>query len=315
MQTAQTVIKTKVKSGPQKATFESDNIAGYIFIAPWLLGFFIFTIFPILSSFALSFTKYDILSAPVFVGLQNYKEIFLTDERFWKALTVTFFYVIVYVPLRLSFALAVAMLFRVNRRGVSVYRTIFYIPSIIGGSVAVAVMWRQLFGVDGALNSILKFLGIIDKGFGWLGNPGTAIWTLILLAVWQFGSPMLIFLAGLKQIPASLYEAASIDGANKWQQFIKVTIPSLTPIIFFNLIMQTINGFMAFTQCYIITEGGPFDSTLFYAVYLFEKSFKFYAMGYGSALAWILLVIIAVFTGIVFKSSSYWVYYESKEKW
>ncbi|MBZ4645324.1 MAG: pectin-derived oligosaccharide transport system permease protein [Petroclostridium sp.] len=313
MEIAKTIPEKPPILKKRKYRGEFDHAAGYVFISPWLIGFFVFTIIPIIASLYLSFTRYDILSAPVWIGLENYKTIFLKDERFWKALKVTFFYVFVHVPIRLSFALAVAMLFRVNRPMVGLYRTIFYIPSVIGGSVAVAVMWRQLFGVEGALNSILVALGIIEKGFGWIGDPRTAIWTLILLAVWQFGSPMLIFLAGLKQIPNSLYEAASIDGANRWRKFTNITIPSLTPIIFFNFIMQTINGFMAFTQCFVITEGGPFDSTLFYAVYLFQKTFSYYEMGYGSALAWILLVIVAIFTGIIFKSSSYWVYYESKE--
>ncbi len=313
MEAKTTISKKFLKPKGQKYKREYVHFAGYVFISPWLIGFFVFTIIPIIASLYLSFTNYDILSAPTWVGLENYQDIFLKDERFWKAIQVTFFYVFVHVPIRLAFALVVAMLFRVNRPVVGFFRTVFYIPSIVGGSVAVAVMWRQLFGVEGALNSILALLGIIDRGISWIGDPRTAIWTLILLAVWQFGSPMLIFLAGLKQIPRSLYEAASIDGANKWKQFINITIPSLTPIIFFNFIMQTISGFMAFTQCYVITDGGPFDSTLFYAVYLFQKTFSYYEMGYGSALAWILLLIIAIFTGIIFKSSSYWVYYESKE--
>ncbi|QUI22783.1 sugar ABC transporter permease [Vallitalea pronyensis] len=297
----------------RKKVRDHENLVGYICIAPWLIGFFIFTLMPILTSFYFSFTKYDVISMPEWHGLANYKDIFLTDARFLKSLLVTFKYVFLSVPFRLAFALFVAVLFAQKRKMVGLYRTLFYIPSIIGGSVAVAVMWRQLFGVEGALNAILIKLGLLDNPSSWIGNPKTALWTLIILAAWQFGSPMLIFLAGLKQIPKSFYEAASIDGANRFQQFWRITIPSLTPVIFFNFIMQTISGFMTFTQSYIITEGGPFDSTLLYAQYLFEKAFRFYKMGYGSALAWILLLIIAVFTSLIFKSSSYWVFYESKE--
>jgi multiple sugar transport system permease protein len=294
--------------------FGGDNLAGYVFIGPWLLGFFGFTIVPMAASLVLSFTKYDILSAPNWVGLQNYVSILSGDKRFSAALGVTFLYVGVHVPFRLAFALGVAMLFRRPRRMVNVYRALFYIPSVIGGSVAVAVMWRQLFGAEGALNALLRSLGLMTRPISWIGNPDTALWSLIVLAVWQFGSPMLIFLAGLRQIPQSLYEAAAIDGAGRWQQFIRITLPALSPIIFFNFIMQTISGFKAFTQAYVVTEGGPFDKTLFYALYLFQQAFVYYAMGYGAALAWILLVIIAAFTAIIFKSSSYWVFYESSEK-
>ncbi len=293
---------------------EYDHLAGYLFIAPWLIGFFVFAIIPILASLVLSFTKYDILSPPEWRGLSNYIQIFTQDERFRTALGVTFLYVFVHVPLRLAFALLVAMLFRKPRRFVALYRALFYIPSVVGGSIAVAVMWRQLFGAEGALNALLARLGVLHHAVSWIGNPGTAIWSLIALAVWQFGSPMLIFLAGLKQIPQSLYEAAAIDGAGKRQTFFRITLPALSPIIFFNFIMQTIAGFKAFTQAYVITEGGPFDRTLFYALYLFQQAFSYYSMGYGSALAWILLAIIAVLTAIVFKSSAYWVYYEAGER-
>jgi len=298
----------------RKGGGEYDHLAGYIFIAPWLIGFFVFAIIPILASLALSFTRYDILSPPKWTGFANYVQIFTQDERFRTALAVTFIYVFVHVPLRLAFALGVAMLFRRSRRMVGLYRSLFYIPSVIGGSIAVAVMWRQLFGAEGALNSLLEGLGLMKQPISWIGNPDTALWSLIALAVWQFGSPMLIFLAGLKQIPQSLYEAASIDGAGEWQKFFRITLPALTPIIFFNFIMQTINGFKAFTQAYVITEGGPFDRTLVYALYLFQQAFSYYSMGYGSALAWILLAIVAVFTAVIFKSSSYWVFYEAEQR-
>jgi multiple sugar transport system permease protein len=233
---------------------------------------------------------------------------FTRDPRYIKSLQATFFYAFVAIPLRLTFALGVAMLLNTHRRGVSSYRAAYYAPSIIGGSVAVAVMWREIFGTDGLINAIL------GTNVAWLGNPNTAIWTLIILAVWQFGSPMLIFLAGLKQIPREFYEAASIDGANGGRQFWHITLPLLTPIIFFNLVMQLISGFMVFTQAFIITGGAPLDTTLFYALYLYQRAFVSLQMGYASAMAWVLLAIIAVMTAIVFRSSSYWVFYGSQEE-
>jgi len=287
-----------------------NNIMGYLFISPWLIGFFIFILFPIVASFVLAFTRYDVLSPPRWIGIGNWLRL-LEDRRYHNSLRATFYYVFTAVPLRLIFALLVAMLLKPPTRATSIYTGIYYLPSLIGGSVAVAIMWRQIFGVDGLINFILKNVGI--EGINWLGNPRTAIWTLIILAVWQFGSPMLIFLAGLRQIPESLYEAASIDGAREWTQFTKITLPMLSPVILFNLIMQIINGFMVFTQAYIITGGAPLDTTLFYSLYLYQKAFQSFDMGYSSAMAWVLLVIIAFFTLLAFKSSKFWVYYESEE--
>ncbi len=300
------------KKKRNKGLGQYDNLAGYLFISPWLIGFFVVTILPILISLYLSFTKYDILSPPRWIGLMNYETIFKYDYLFPQSLKVTFIYALTSVPLRLIFALFLAVLLSQKRRGVGAYRTLFYIPSIFGGSVAVAVMWRQLFGVNGALNSILISLGVIEKGIGWLTGPNTALPTLVALAVWQFGSPMLIFLAGLKQVPSSLYEAAMIDGSSAWQRFTKITLPMISPIIFFNFIVQTINGFMMFTQALIITNGGPFNRTLLYVLYIYRKAFTDYSMGYASALAWIMLIIVGVLTAIIFKTSSYWVFYETR---
>jgi multiple sugar transport system permease protein len=292
-----------------------DKYAGYVFVAPWFFGFLAFTLFPMMMSLYISFTNYDMLSSPVWVGIQNYKDIFLNDELFRESVRVTLVYVLLHVPLRLLFSLAVAvLLFKTGSRIVAFYRAVFYIPSIIGGSVAIAVMWRQIFGSGGAINAILLKLGLIDRTIGWLGNPDTALGTLVILAVWQFGSPMLIFLAGLKQIPESYYEAAAIDGAGAWRKFIMITLPLLTPVIFFNVLMQIIRGFMCFTEAYVVTNGGPFNKTLFYVLYLFQKSFSYYQMGYGCALAWILLIFIGFFTVIIFRTSNYWVYYESEGK-
>jgi multiple sugar transport system permease protein len=295
-----------------RINLESDNAVGYIFISPWLIGFFLITIIPVLASLYFSFTEYDLLSAPIYNGIKNYVEMLTKDQTFWKSLKVTLYFVFTSVPLRLAFALFVAMLLTVKTRMSGIYRTIFYIPSIIGGSIAIAVLWRRLFDARGVINSVLKLVGI-DSDISWIGNENTAIWTLIILAVWQFGSSMLIFLAGLKQIPDSYYEAADIDGANALQKFYKITLPMLTPVIFFNMIMQTINGFMSFTQSFVVTEGGPLDSTLFYSLYMYQKSFKYTQMGYGCAMAWVMLVIISIFTLIIFKTSASWVYYESKE--
>lgn len=285
------------------------ELVGISFISPWLLGFLTFTLGPIIASLYLSFTNYDMLSSPEWIGTHNYIHMLTQDSRYWNSLKVTFLFVFISVPLKLMFALFVAVLFTRNYRGVSFYRTVYYIPSIIGGSVAVSVMWKRLFGLHGALNSGLSFLGI--KGVDWITEPNTAIWSLILLVLWQFGSPMLIFMAGLKQIPKELYEAASVDGASKVSNFFRITLPMLTPVIFFNLVMQMIGGFMTFTQSFLITAGGPLDRTLFYAVYLYQNAFTNFQMGYASAMAWVLLLIIATFTALVFKSSSAWVYYES----
>jgi multiple sugar transport system permease protein len=291
--------------------FGQNNLAGYLFISPWLIGFLLFTLVPMAISLWLAFTDYDILGSWKFVALDNFRRMFYEDVRYANSLAATFKYVFLAVPLRLAFALVVAMLLNSKRHGVYWYRAAYYIPSVIGASVAVAVMWRQLFGNKGVINAIALALGL--PTVRWLGNPDTAIWTLVLLAVWQFGSPMLVFLAGLRQIPHEMYEAASIDGANNLQQIFKITLPLLTPIIFFNLVMQTISGFKVFTQAFIVTGGAPLDTTLFYSLYLYQRAFVSFQMGYAAAMAWVMLAIIAVLTAISFKLSSYWVYYETKE--
>ncbi len=297
------------RSRRKSSDFKQNNRMGYLFISPWLIGFFLFGFVPIAISLGLAFTNYDLLSGGEFVGLANFERMFFQDIRYGRSLAATFKYVLLAIPLRLIFALAVAMLLNTKRRGVYWYRAAYYIPSVIGGSVAVAVMWRQLFGKSGLINGVGMLFGL--PPVNWLGNPDTAIWTLILLAIWQFGSPMLIFLAGLRQIPADIYESASIDGANGWNKFWRITLPLLTPIIFFNLVMQVIAGFRVFTQAFIVTGGAPLDTTLFYSLYLYNRAFASFQMGYASAMAWILLIIIGVLTAISFKLSSYWVYYET----
>ena len=214
------------------------------------------------------------------------------------------------VPLKLVFALAVAALLNRGIKGLPIYRAIFYLPSLLGASVAVAVLWRELFSGDGLVNRVLALVGI--TGPSWISNPRYSLWTLILLSVWQFGSPMIIFLAGLRQIPRDVYEAAAIDGAGRTRLFWSITLPLLTPVVFFNAVIQTIDAFKSFTPAFIISggTGNPINSTLFYTLYLYQEAFGFFRMGYASALAWILLIIIAVFTGISFLSSRYWVHYD-----
>lgn len=301
----------KVKTAKRKQTIgqflNRESVAGIVCTSPFIIGFLVFMIVPMALSLYYSLCNYNILSPPTWTGLTNYIKAFTGDARFYKTLGVTFFYAIISVPLRLVFALFVAMLLVRKSRMSAFYRAVYYLPSIIGGSVAVSILWKRMFAMDGVFNSILKVIGI-DTNFAWLGNTSTAIWTLIILSVWQFGSSMLIFLASIKQIPGSLYEAAEVDGAKKSTQFWRITLPLLTPTIFFNLVMQMINGFLAFTQCYIITQGKPMDSTLFYTVYMYQQSFEYYNTGYGAALAWIMLAIVGLVTAVLFATKKFWVY-------
>ena len=294
--------------------FYREDLNGYLFLLPWLSGFLFFTLGPAIASLYLSFTKFDLLSAPRWTGIDNYIFMFTQDQRFISALTVTFIYLIFEVPFKLSFALFVAIALDRSVRFGNLYRAIFYIPSLLGGSVAIAVLWRQLFQGNGTINQILLDLTGI-QGPSWISNPDTAVFTLVILAVWQFGSPMIIFLAGPRQIPKDLYEAAEIDGASKFRQFRSITIPMLGPVIFFNLVLQIIEGFKAFTPAFIISggTGGPVDSTLFYTLYLYQEAFANFRMGYASALAWILLLIIGLFTAISFASARYWVHYDDDQ--
>ncbi|GAB1484113.1 sugar ABC transporter permease [Treponema sp.] len=296
-----------------KKRSRAEFIAGYCFIAPWLVGFFALTLLPILASLVLSFTDYDLLSPPKWVGLANYKFMLFEDQRFWNSVRVTLYYAIFAVPLRLAVALGIAIALNGERKMQALYRAVYYAPSVVGESVAVAVMWRQIFGGEGLLNSFIMLLGG-KGGTVWLGDPRFAIWSLILLAAWQFGSPMLIFLAGLKQIPTELYESANMDGAGPIRKFLKITLPMLTPIILFNLVMQMISGFIVFTPALIITGGGPIDSTNFFALYLYKRAFEDFGMGIGSGMAWLLLTVVALLSIVVFKTSSRWVFYESEGK-
>jgi multiple sugar transport system permease protein len=291
--------------------FFRRNAPGYVFLLPWLIGFFCLAVGPIVSSLYLSFTNYDAVRVPEWIGVENYA--FMThDRRFWKALSVTFSFVVISVPAKLIFALAVAMILDKGVRAIGWYRALYYLPSILGGSIAVAVLWRQLFEKTGVVNTVLSYIGI--QGPNWLADPRYSLTTIVVLAVWQFGSPMLIFLAGLRAIPQELYEAAEIDAAGKVRRFFAITLPLLAPVIFFNVVLQMIEAFKSFSGAFVISggKGAPLDSLLFFTVYLYNEAFTYFRMGYASALAWVLLIIIAVFTAIAFWTSKYWVHYENE---
>ena len=288
----------------------SRTLSGYLFLTPWLIGFVGLTAGPILVSLYLSFTDFDLLQDPRWIGAANYVRIATADPKFLSSMKVTFLFVLFAVPLKLAFALGVAMMLNKGISGLPVYRALFYLPSLLGASVAIAVLWRQLFAGSGLINQALALVGI--QGPSWISNPNYALSTLVILSIWQFGSPMIIFLAGLRQIPRDLYEASAIDGARPWHKFWRITLPLLTPVVFFNAVIQTIEAFKAFTPAFIISEGtgGPIDSTLFYTLYLYQEAFSNFRMGYASALAWVLVVIIALFTAFSFLSARYWVHYD-----
>ncbi|MFC4306157.1 carbohydrate ABC transporter permease [Cohnella boryungensis] len=284
--------------------------AAYLFLLPWLIGLAIMTLGPMVSSLYLSFTNYDMLTPSEWIGLGNYREMFGGDERFITSLKVTFVYVLTSVPLKLAFALGVAMLLNKGLRGLGFYRTVYYIPTLLGGSVAIAVIWKKMFSGNGVFNQMLySVFGV--QGPDWIANPDYSIYSLVVLSAWQFGSTMIIFLAGLKQIPTEFYEAARVDGAGRIRQLFRITLPLLTPVLLFNIVIQMISAFQAFTQAFIISggTGGPIDSTLFYTLYLYIKGFTLFEMGYASSMAWVLLFIIGFFTALVFGSSKYWVNY------
>jgi multiple sugar transport system permease protein len=296
---------------PPRARVQRRHVdrSAYLFLLPWFLWLGLITVGPMAISLLLSFTDYDLLSAPEWIGIDNYVRM-ASDPRLLKSLSVTFTYVLVGVPTQLAVALLVALVLNAGMRALPLYRSIFYLPSLLGGSVAVAVLWRQMFGSAGLVNQLLSMVGI--DGPGWISEPGTALGSIILLHIWTFGAPMIIFLAGLRQIPRSYYEAAEVDGAGRLRRFATITIPLLTPIIFFNWVLQVIGAFQAFTQAFIVSggTGGPADSTLFYTLYLYQRGFGAFDMGYASAMAWLLVLIIGAFTAINFVASRFWVFYD-----
>ncbi len=287
---------------------QREKWTGLVFILPWLIGFALFQLYPFLASLCYSFTNYSLLGKPVFIGFENFVRLFKTDPLFLNSLKVTAVYALLAVPLKLAFALLVAMILNLKLRSINLYRTVYYMPSILGGSVAISVLWRVMFMREGLINRVIGIVGLgpID----WLGDPNIAIFTISVLQIWQFGSPMVIFLAALKQIPTELYEAARVDGAGKVRQFFKITVPMISSVIFFNLIMQFIQVLQNFTSAFVITNGGPMKSTYVIGMKLYEDAFKNFKMGYASAESWVLFIIILALTLIVFKSSNAWVYYE-----
>ena len=301
----------------RRRTWRKDGRAALLFLGPWFIGLIGITLGPIIASLVLSFTDYNLLSPPDWIGLANYREM-LADARLHQALKVTLTYTVIGVPLQLAAALGLALLLDRGLRALPLYRSVYYLPSLLGSSVAIAILWRQIFGARGLVNQVLELPGISTVA-GWLGivpvswvsTPDHALTTLIILHVWTFGSAMVIFLAGLRQIPTMYHEAAAVDGAGPVKRFIRITLPLLTPIIFFNLVLQVINSFQSFTQAFIVSggRGGPADSTLFYTLYLYQEGFKNFDMGYASAMAWLLLTIIAGFTAVNFIAARYWVFY------
>lgn len=282
---------------------------GLLYISPWIVGFLLFQLYPFFASLYYSFTKFDMIHAPVWTGISNYVEAFTNDEGFYQSLRVTFVYGLIAVPLKVSFALFVAVLLSAKLRSVNFFRTVYYLPSILGGSVAIAVLWRFLFMREGTANRILSTFGI--PSVDWLTSPHIALFTVSTLAVWQFGSSMVLFLAGIKQVPAELHEVGRVDGASRIRMFFSVTLPLITPILLFNLVMQTVGAFQEFTGPFVILpDGGPLKSTYLYGMKLYDEGFRFLKMGYASALSWVLFVIIFAITALVIKSSSYWTHYE-----
>jgi len=286
-----------------------DNKAAYLFLVPWFIGLFGITIIPMGMSLYLSFTDYSLIQPGEWIGIDNYVRMF-SDARLLNSLRVTFIYVLVGTPIQLMCALGVAILLDKGLKGVGFYRSVFYLPSLLGASVAVAILWRQLFGSVGLVNQVLALFNI--EGLGWISNPDTALGTIILLHVWTFGAPMIIFLAGLRQIPVMYYEAAQVDGANAWTRFRSITLPMLSPIIFFNFVLGIIGSFQSFTQAFVVSggTGGPADSTMFFTLYLYQQGFTRFDMGYASAMGWLLLLIIGIFTAINFIASKFWVFYD-----
>lgn len=287
--------------------------AAWVFLSPWVLGATLLTLLPMAVSLYLSFTDYNMFDDPHWIGFRNYTQMFTEDPRYWRSVTTTLVYVVIAVPLQLALALAVAVALKSIRRGKSFYRSAFYAPSLLGASMSIALVWRALFNDGGTVDNLLSDVGIHSGG--WINKPGWALVSVALLTVWQFGAPMVIFLAGLQQIPNELYEAAAVDGAGKWRQFLSITVPMLSPVLFFNLVLQTIQAFQVFTPAFAVSggRGGPADSTLFYTLYLYDRGFTASHMGYASAMAWVLLLAIGVVTAVMFRTSRSWVFYANDD--
>lgn len=287
------------------------NNIGLVYILPWLIGMVFLTLYPFANALVISFTDYNLVRTPNFIGLANYTKL-LRDETFLKTITATLKYTVITVPLQLAFALFIAYILNFKLKGINFFRTAYYIPSLLGGNVAVAVLWRFLFQQDGLINRMIGLVGL--EPVAWLSSPGGAMSVIAILKVWQFGSAMLIFLAALKDVPQELYEAASVDGATRFHSFFRITIPLITPTIFFNLVMQLVNAFQEFNGPYLVTGKGPLNATYLTSMYIYDNAFKFFDMGYASAASWILFVIIVAVTLILFATQNKWVYYSDGGK-
>ncbi|MFF2215837.1 carbohydrate ABC transporter permease [Streptomyces antibioticus] len=290
-----------------------ENLAGYLFMSPWIAGFLLLTAGPMIASLYYAFTSYNLFTPPRWVGLDNFTTMF-QDPRWQKSVEVTLKYVVVATPLKLLLALGVALLLAQRRRGQGLYRAAFYLPSLIGASVSVGFVWRALFSDDAIVDRGQKILGV-DVG-GWIGNPDYVLYSLVALSIWQFGAPMVIFLAGLKQVPRELYEAAEVDGAGPVRRFWNITLPTISPVLFFNVLLESIHAFQVFGSAYVVsdTRCGPADATLVYTCYLYQKGFKEAQMGFASAMAWTLVVAVGLVTAVLFWSQKKWVHYEEAGK-
>ncbi len=291
----------------------AETRAGYAFLAPWLLGFVLLTAGPMIASLYLAFTNYNLFTSPEWVGIENFQRLF-QDPNYIQAWKVTALYALIGTPLKLVSALAVAMLLNNSHRGQGFYRSAFYAPSLIGASVSIAIVWKAMFIDNGIVDRAGQTLGL--PAGGWVGDPGRTLPMLILLTIWQFGAPMVIFLAGLKQIPTELYEAASVDGAGPVRKFLKITLPMLSPVLFFNLLLETIHAFQIFASAFIISSGtgGPARSTLFYTLYLYFRGFRDFQMGYASAMAWVLVLVVGAISFVMFRTQNRWVHYSGESK-
>ena len=287
----------------------AKNNIGFFFIIPWLIGFLVFKLYPFASSFVLSFTDNNLFKGTTTTGIMNYLQVF-EKRQYREALIITFKYAFMTVPLKLVAALFIAYILNFKIKGVNLFRTAYYIPSILGGSVAISVLWRALFKDDGLIQQMIRLLGGNPPSF--MTDPNWALFIICLLRVWQFGSTMVIFLAALKGVPEDLYEAASIDGARKWKQFFSITVPLITPVIFYNLITQLVQAFQEFNGPFIITNGGPRGKTTLMSILIYNSAFKAYDMGLASAMAWVLFIILMIFTALSFWSQHYWVYYSDE---
>ncbi|MEV0222749.1 sugar ABC transporter permease [Streptomyces sp. NPDC050704] len=321
-----TAVTTLIKDSPPEAPAKRpgtpaaakrrgrrESLAGYLFMSPWIAGFLLLTAGPMAASLYFAFTDYNLFSSPKWIGFDNFTTM-LDDPRWQKSVEVTAKYVIIGTPLKLLLALGVALLLAQSRRGQAFYRAAFYAPSLIGASVSVGFVWRALFSDDAVVDRTQSFFGM-NVG-GWVGNPDWVLYSLVALTVWQFGAPMVIFLAGLKQVPKELYEAAEVDGAGPFKRFWSITLPMISPVLFFNVLLETIHSFQIFGSAYVVSNAtcGPADSTLVYTCYLYQKGFKEAQMGFASAMAWMLLLAVALVTVVLFWSQKRWVHYEEASR-